>query len=137
MTNAVPFTNNIGQVIQPGDEVVIVTTGYSHRVNTCKGTYLGLHKNNGAQCVKQIRTSYYTFKNTGERVPSSFWAEMQAEQTAWISNYVKNNPGSYSYYTDPEYKAIRASYFDQIETQYYMIDRRTTLQRNRIYKIAS
>ena len=37
----VPFKNDIGQEINPGDSVVIVTSGYNHSVNTAKGTYLG------------------------------------------------------------------------------------------------
>jgi hypothetical protein len=39
-----PFTNELGQVIQPGDVVVMVTSGYNHSVNIRQGTYLGLRE---------------------------------------------------------------------------------------------
>lgn len=42
--NPVDFTNNIGQVIKPGDKIICITTGYSHRVQVRQGTYLGLSK---------------------------------------------------------------------------------------------
>lgn len=136
MTNEVAFTNNIGQVIQPGEDVVIVTTGYGHNVNTCKGKYLGMHKNGGAQCMKQVRESYLVLKATEELVPNSFWTEMRQKSDAFVAEYKKNNPGRWDYYSQPEYKAITTSYYDQVETRYHIVDRRTTLQRNRIYKIA-
>lgn len=52
------FTNEFGQVITEGDEVVVVTTGYS-RVYTSKGIFKGVHKNGGVQVEvpsKQFRT---------------------------------------------------------------------------------
>lgn len=136
-TNAVEFKNNIGQTINPGDEVVIVTTGYGHNVNTYKGIYLGLHKNGGAQCIKKVKTSFYAFKDTGERVHYSYFSEMNAKLNAFATEWRKNNPGKYAYYTEPEYVAIRAEYNDKIELKYDIVDRRTTLQRNRIYKLAA
>lgn len=36
-----PFTNEFGQVINPGDEVVYVATGYSHQVSVNRGRYQG------------------------------------------------------------------------------------------------
>lgn len=136
-TNAVAFTNNIGQVINPGDEVVIVTTGYGHNVNTYRGTYVGLHKNGGAQCVKKVKTSYYAFKDTDERVHYSYFNDMNKELNVWANEYRKNNPGKYGYYNEPEYKAIREKYMDKIESKSEFVDRRTTLQRNRVYKITA
>lgn len=50
-----PFTNNIGQVINVGDPVVMISTGYCKSVNIVKGTYEGLV--NG-----QPRCSYDGFK---------------------------------------------------------------------------
>ena len=43
----------------------------------------------------------------------------------------------YMYYTDPEYLAIRAEYNDKVELKYEYVDRRTTLQLNRIFKLAA
>lgn len=136
-TNVVAYTNNIGQVINPGDEVVIVTTGYGHQVNTYKGTYIGLHKNGGAQCVKKVKTSYYAFKDTGEKVPYTFFQENNKRLDAWAREYREKNPGKYAYYNEPEYKAIRAETMDKVELKYEYVDRRTTLQLNRIYKLAA
>lgn len=41
---AEPFTNSIGQVINPGDKVVAVTTGYSHRVSVFTGIFEGVRR---------------------------------------------------------------------------------------------
>jgi hypothetical protein len=38
----ISFKNSIGQVIEPGDRVITVATGYSHSVSTTPGIYLGL-----------------------------------------------------------------------------------------------
>ena len=37
------FTNHLGQVIFPEDDVAVVTTGYSHRVSVKKGKFIGVH----------------------------------------------------------------------------------------------
>ena len=137
MTNPIAYTNDIGQTINPGDEVVIVTTGYGHDVSTNKATYLGLHTNGGAQCVKKVKTSYYAFKDTGERVPWSYFNEMNQKLSAWTAEWRKNNPGNYRYYEDPEYLAIRNQFQNNVETKYEFVDRRTTLKLNRIYKLAA
>lgn len=137
MTNPIAYTNDIGQTINPGDEVVIVTTGYSHSVSTNKATYLGLHTNGGAQCVKKVKTSYYAFKDTGERVPYTFFQEKNKRLDIWIREYREKNPGKYGYYNEPEYKALRAEAMDKVEMKYEYVDRRTTLKLNRIYKLAA
>lgn len=41
----VPFKNKFDQVIRPGDEVVMVASGYAHNVNIRKGIYLGMNEN--------------------------------------------------------------------------------------------
>lgn len=50
---AEPFINSIGQVINPGDKVVAVTTGYSHRVRVFTGIFEGVRrqKNGSKQIV--------------------------------------------------------------------------------------
>lgn len=40
--DAVPFTNEFGQVINPGDSCVVVAKGYSGGISTYKGRYLGV-----------------------------------------------------------------------------------------------
>lgn len=137
MTNAIEFTNNIGQVIRPGDEVVIVTTGYSHSVSTAKATYLGMHKNGGAQCMKQVKTRTYVFKDSGERVPNEFFMELQKVSADWIREFYAKKQLDQNFYKDPEFKALREQYMDQIETKSIYVDRRTTLKLNRIFKLAA
>ena len=41
---AEPFTNSIGQVINPGDKVVAVATGYGHRVSVFTGIFEGVRR---------------------------------------------------------------------------------------------
>lgn len=38
----IPFTNEFGQVIQPGDSCVVVAKGYSGAISTYKGRYMGV-----------------------------------------------------------------------------------------------
>lgn len=38
------FTNELGDVIQPGDNVLIITSGYSHQIKRRVGVYLGCRK---------------------------------------------------------------------------------------------
>lgn len=42
-----PITGLFGQEINVGDTVVLVTTGYSHRVNVRKGKYVGYIESTG------------------------------------------------------------------------------------------
>lgn len=41
---AEPFTNSLGQVINPGDKVVAVTTGYGHRISIITGVFEGVRR---------------------------------------------------------------------------------------------
>jgi hypothetical protein len=41
---AEPFTNSIGQTLNPGDEVVAVTTGYCHHVSVFTGKFAGVRR---------------------------------------------------------------------------------------------
>ncbi len=38
----VPFTNEIGQVIEPGQAIVCVTQGYNHSIKVSRGVFLGV-----------------------------------------------------------------------------------------------
>lgn len=51
------FTNELDQVINPGDEIVMVTTGYAHSVDIRRGTYLGVRKNGNGE-VTSTTCSY-------------------------------------------------------------------------------
>ena len=39
-----PFTNDLGQVIQPGDRVIAIASGYCHRTNVYEGVLLGVRR---------------------------------------------------------------------------------------------
>lgn len=153
----VEHKNRLGQVIKPGDEVVIVTTGYSHSVSINKGEYLG-KKNEGCSCRVQETRTHYRFKETGE------------EMTAWYTDAEKRGllpkrpeypkypqrPAGWNYQT-PEYKeyqatvsAIQAEYskaytvyyeaYNKVKADHYENVRvphwrYTTLQLNRIFKL--
>lgn len=92
----VPFTNDIGQTINPGDPVVSVTTSYSSP-SVRKGVYIGLNKKNKVQ----IRAEFADY--------------------GWVSS----KTGEACQYND------RDAAFSK-----YKIERLSTLQLNRIYKIA-
>ncbi len=36
------YTNSLGQVISPGDQVVAIASGYSHSIHERAGTFVGL-----------------------------------------------------------------------------------------------
>lgn len=138
--NEVAFTNDIGQTIKPGDEVVIVTT-CTGTTGTNRGTYVGRHKNGGVSCVKQVKTSYYVYKDSDMRVPYSDWTKLYQEQAEWRE---KNKPASlpsgqhwWNYYNEPEYKAIHNNFMEKMELKSEYVPRRTTLQLNRIFKLAA
>lgn len=135
--NPVEFNNEVNQTINPGDSVVIVTTS-TGSVNTYIGKYLGRHKNGGVQCEKQVKSNFYAFKDTGERVPWSYFNEMNAALSKFAQEYRSNNPRAsyWDYYNNPEYTKIRESYYDRVELKTEFVTRRTTLQLNRIFKAA-
>lgn len=97
------FVNHLNQEINPGDKVVVVTTGYSHRVNVREGIFIGVHKNGGVQCeVDSEKYDWYDKRTDVSRSYSSFNAD------------------------EIEHRGIRKVLFK----------RRTTLQLNRVYKLA-
>lgn len=142
-TLAIDFTNDLGQVIKPGDECVIVTTGYGHDVSTDKAIYLGRYgsEKGGVQCTKKIKVPYWVFKDTGEEVPSSFFTQKYKEQQEFVVQWRAGNPNDRSYQwtatKQPGYKAIEDKYMNQIELKHKIVDKKTTLQLNRIYKLAA
>ncbi len=125
----VSFKNDIGQTINPGDKVVIVTTGYSHKVSTNLATYRGL-VNGRASCVKDVREPYNVLKSTGERIPYSWFNQIYNEQRAFVAAKQETNKNY-----DPEYGEILMKW-SLIETKHEIVPRKTTLQLNRAYKLA-
>ena len=60
----IPFTNDFGQVINPGDEVVVVTT-CTGNTNTQKGRYVGMRGKSVQAEVEYTKFEWFN-KDTGE-----------------------------------------------------------------------
>ena len=120
MRNSVPFTNSFGQVINPGDEVVVVThcTGST---NITKGKYLGM-RGESVQAEVPDRKWTWFVKGTDDRAPANFHGELYK---------------SGLYYNTPEWKALRDKLYDPYEYRRAGGTRITTLIENRIYKLAA
>lgn len=142
----VEFQNEIGQVIKPGDEVVIITSkSYSHGVRVNTGTYLG-KKNNGVSCRVQQSHTKWRHKETGEDV-GYYWGPDAVKRYGELP-YPRANWTGLRYGT-PEYDAERdrvnkevAKYNEQYQNRLALYApfkvpyfRHTTLQLNRIFKI--
>jgi hypothetical protein len=52
------YTNEFGQTIQPGDEVVYVGTGYGHSVRVNKGKFAGVYYDIGRHYIKDEKGQY-------------------------------------------------------------------------------
>lgn len=52
------FTNEFGQTIQPGDEVVYVGTGYGHSVRVRTGKFAGVYYTTGRSYIKDEKGQY-------------------------------------------------------------------------------
>lgn len=63
-----PFTNDIGQVINVGDRIIAVTTGYSHDVRVHEGVYLGKRLQDRSDKVRNV-TVRLKRKNWGYFLP--------------------------------------------------------------------
>lgn len=135
------FKNSIGQVIQPGDEVVIITSGYNHNTRTNRGRYLGV-------TGRGVTVSIWNPEIRYRHIATGF------ETRSWYNDKrVKDDPYvKYDYsikYGTPEYSAAQAAYkrlseerqarIEAIGTEYERFEipryRKSTLQLNRIFKI--
>lgn len=117
---AVPFTNDFGQVINPGDEVVVVTT-CTGSTNTQRGKYVGMSGKHVQAEVPSSSWAYY-IKGTNERAPSNFTERL------WKAGLK---------YNTPEFKALRDEVYAPYEYRQISDTRITTLYYNRIYKLAA
>jgi hypothetical protein len=116
----IPFTNDFGQVINPGDDVVVVTT-CTGSTNTQKGKYVGMH---GKSVQAEVPSSSYAYfvKGSDERAPHNFHNELYKSGFNWNT---------------PEWKALREKVYAPYEYRKIHGTRITTLQYNRIYKLAA
>lgn len=141
---AVPFTNSIKQTINPGDEVVFVTSGYAHSVSIDKGTYLGRYKGENGGCVIKVYNPLIRFRHavTGAEV-QSWYTDKRITETVYPRMDYTYRYGTEEYEKNLAiYKAAlaeRQAIVDAVITEYEQFEvpayRRTTLQRNRIFKI--
>lgn len=126
----VPFTNDLGQTIQVGDEVVVVTM-CTKSVYTNRGKYIGL-RNGNVQAELALEMNVLVDKETREQV--NIWKILEEEGVGY--------PYRIRYGT-PEYKEALERYntrrqeiMAKCEYEKRPYTRVTTLQRNRIYKLA-
>ncbi len=98
------FTNELGDVIQPGDKVLIITSGYGHNVNRYVGVFLGLRKE-----------KYYSNR---ERITAVVQYEIKVHGK-W------NKDGKRLHWGHPD--------FSRLEYEHRMVVRRSTLHNNFIY----
>lgn len=117
---AIPFTNDFGQVINPGDDVVVVTT-CTGNTNTQKGKYVGMR---GKSVQAEVPSGSYAYfvKGTDERAPHNFHDRL------WKAGLK---------YNTPEWKELRDEVYGPYEYRQTGGTRITTLQYNRIYKLAA
>ena len=115
----VPFTNRFEQVINPGDEVVVVThcTGSTC---TAKGKYLGM-VGKRVQAEVEVKSNQWFSKATGEK-NNSFLAPLHKSGLKWNS---------------PDYVKMRDDLMAQHEMKLVTSYRVTTLNANRIFKLAA
>ena len=62
MTTPISFTNEFGQVIQPGDEVMFVTKS-TGLIAIRRGTYVGMAPSGGAQVKADRQVSLWEHEN--------------------------------------------------------------------------
>lgn len=113
------FTNDIGQTLNPGDEVVVVTTGYGHSVSVFTGKFAGVRRHKESNkivgtCVSDIPVTRNerVFCEDGEREEEKYVGH---DPKTWRSIYEK---------TGRRYNLVPV-------TQY----RKSALQLNRVYRI--
>lgn len=61
------YVNKFGQVLKPGDKVIVLTQGYNHSLNERVGTFIGVHKNGGVQVEVELSRWTWVDKTTGEK----------------------------------------------------------------------
>lgn len=143
----VQFTNSLNQVLNPGDKVVVVTSGYSHQVNITQGTYLGRYKTEDGpiSCIVDRPRAHYMKKSNGLlHADSEMYGRINLIKYPDYRHYFGNHR-----YGSPEYQEAQIRYNDaqkavqeqrkaiqdEYELWYESVYFRTTLKRNRVFKI--
>lgn len=74
-----PYTNSIGQVIQPGDKVVAIAQNRSNRITQRFGTFVGVSDAGNPQ----VRVTVAGYRRIGPNGNPSYFTE---------AHHVKDNP---------------------------------------------
>jgi plastocyanin len=113
------YTNDLGQTLNPGDDVVFVTTGYSHHVRVETGKFEGVYRNLENEKVAgtrigtvPIHTHDIVYAEDGEH-EEQIWKGW--DQKTWRYIYEK---------TGRRYNLIPVVKY-----------RKSSLQRNRVFKL--
>lgn len=107
-----PFTNEFG-MINVGDDVMVVTTGYSHRVSVYKAKYLGYIESTDwhGETIKRVKVAYQATRH----VP-----------------YIKATGKKFNWNTDYDARTYDRN---NIEYRQEYYDATSTLQLNRVAPI--
>lgn len=133
---AIPFTNEINQVIQPGDKVAVVTGSRSAHISV--GRYVGHRKQHNRVIVEtdHYRTKW-VHKETGEEFDSDkHVAEPRPTSPPWgyDTDYYKRYEEYHNKYNE-WYKLVLTTKKEQFKEVKIPYTYRRTLQLNRIFKI--
>lgn len=123
-----PFTNSLKQTLNPGDCVVVVTSGYNHNISIRRGIYLGT-KNGNASCQVEVPTSRWRFIETKVDVGTYDWPKYP--DSSKLGGYRSEEYQAAA----KAYKEESARFRETIETYPVIHKRNTTLQLNRVFKI--
>lgn len=115
---AEPFTNMIDQTINPGDEVVCVTTGYGHTVSVFTGKYVGVRRDN----VSNNITGAHIVDIPVEEIERVICDDGEFEETRYVG-YDKNWRSIYEK-TGRRYNKVKRIRY-----------RKSNLQLNRMFKV--
>jgi hypothetical protein len=143
-----PFTNSIGQTINVGEEVLAVTTGYAHNVNTRVAVYAGFVTTGTSKSVTVMMyepTTKWRHVETGIEVPN-YYSDKRIKDYAYPkwADYAALAPAGTPEYKEAmdKYRAAgvaRQDFISKIKDEYESFKvphwRRSTLQLNRIFKI--
>jgi hypothetical protein len=154
-----PYENDLGHIINVGDKVLIVTTGYSHSVSVRMGTYLGKIRDDKdsdyeSGCVVMVdeERRVLRHKETNEELDWEKHIEPATgprpeyptlHHVQWLSRVRltdeqnKENAerqAAHKVATDL-YNAKQVEVMKNFHHVYEPYTRRTTLQRNRIYPV--
>ena len=108
------YVNDLGQTLEPGDDVVFVTTGYGHRVSIETGKFEGVYRNLESKKIAGTRIGTVPI-HTNERV---FCEDGEFPETKWDWTERK------SIATGRRYNLVPVVWY-----------RKSVLQRNRVFKI--